>query len=77
MLLEKFTEAGIAIQEDFQFKERDIQFTADGYDDQKAVGYEYISFNDWISEWIPIEIEDVEALAKQESTLQTFLGKRR
>ncbi len=32
--------------------------------------------HDWISEWIPIEINDVEALAKQESTLRTFLGKR-
>jgi Xaa-Pro aminopeptidase len=32
--------------------------------------------HDWISEWIPIEIDDVEALARKESSLADFLNKR-
>ena len=31
---------------------------------------------DWISEWIPIEIGDVEALARRESNLEAFVEKR-
>ena len=32
--------------------------------------------HDWISEWIPIEIDDVEALARRRSNLEAFIRKR-
>ncbi len=32
--------------------------------------------HDWISQWIPIEIDDVEALARRGSNLEAFVRKR-
>jgi hypothetical protein len=47
ILLEKFTQKGLNITEDFQFSLDSVTFNADGFDAQKKVGYEYLYNNDY------------------------------
>jgi hypothetical protein len=50
VLLEKFTQKGLNITEDFQFSLDTVTFNADGFDTQKKVGYEYLYFYDFQNE---------------------------
>ena len=43
LLRERFTAAGLTIQEDFPFREGTIAFSMDGYDPARRIGYEYIT----------------------------------
>lgn len=43
VLRERFVNAGYAIVEDFPFAEGAVRFSADGFDPQARVGYEYIT----------------------------------
>ncbi len=43
LLLQRFTEAGYAIRENFHFHEGDIEVDLDGWDEKARVGYEYIT----------------------------------
>lgn len=63
MLLEKFAERGINITEQFQFDFQNVLFNADGFDEQKGIGFEYISLSDQSS--LPekgLSIEEIEQL---------------
>lgn len=46
LLIEKFKARGLAITEDVPFMARNLQFNADGYDEVKAVGFEFNSLAD-------------------------------
>jgi hypothetical protein len=43
LLLQRFTEAGYSIAQNFHFQEGDISVDLDGWDETKRVGYEYIT----------------------------------
>lgn len=71
ILKEQFTQAGLAIQENYPLREDPICFGVDGFDPQQRIGYEYITTE--AGDRIEITPQIIAALEEQMAAGKLFI----